>query len=102
MWSTNQYDLFNMHGARLCGAVGCRKHKRLYWIGREYFCQQHADQMICIRTMITNIKQRNDRDALNNIHSEITLRQSELALRKRSDAAHYHFLFMLENKYNEF
>lgn len=82
-WSTNKLDLYNKNGDRICDAFGCRKHTRLVFIHRGWFCRKHRKQLDEIRMRIKET---------GNFIVEINARYEELLFRKRQDYGHIHYL----------
>jgi hypothetical protein len=85
----NKYDLLNQHGAMLCHAYGCRKHKKLYPCFRGFFCQKHKDELMKIRQA-----KGNEEDT----RKEIEWRLEELRFRKILDEKHIFYLNTLQTK----
>ena len=83
------YDKYNIHGARLCECVGCRKHKRLQYIHGGFFCAKHAAELEDIRRLLVHGKVSGD------CFIEYVYRQKELDFRKQIDFGHLHYLSVL-------
>lgn len=90
MWSTSKLDRVNQHGAPLCHAFGCRKHKRLRQAFRGWFCYQHFKELEAIRAKILQCK-ANRPDP-----QEVAWREEEVRLRKWLDGGHMEFLSELK------
>lgn len=82
------FDRVNRHGARLCDAVGCRRHKRLYSCFRGCFCKRHAEQLAQIREELVQQKGHGA--------TEVAMRQMEVLYRKHTCPGHMHYLLGLE------
>lgn len=91
--STNKmhYDQYNIHGSILCNAVGCRKHKRLYYRFGGKFCQKHIDKLSDIRASLQYAKNTK------NIYLEQYYRQQEIEFRKFPEKNHMHYQVRLED-----
>ena len=101
MWSTSQYDLINIHGARLCDYVKCRKHTNLIEKFQGIFCEHHAKEIERIRENIFTLKHADDRRTLEVVRREIEWRTEEMLARKRFCAAHVRRVRILENLHEE-
>lgn len=84
---SSQYDLYNKHGAKLCDAVGCRKHKNLKSAFRGHFCKKHLNIISAIRF---------NKGLMHDNNGELTWRREEMLLRKRFDANHVYYIIALE------
>jgi hypothetical protein len=51
-WTTNKLDRYNINGARLCDAYGCRRHKCLCAVRGGLFCEKHVKELEAIRAHI--------------------------------------------------
>lgn len=90
LWSTNKLDRYNQHGAPLCHAFGCRKHKRLREAYRGLWCYKHLNELKQIREALDDCKQRRP------CPEEVAVREQELEFRKWLDANHMKFLSELK------
>ncbi|QBZ81206.1 hypothetical protein pclt_cds_613 [Pandoravirus celtis] len=79
-------ELFNRNGARMCDALGCRRHARLVQVHRGLFCQRHAAVASRIRARIA--PHRGDAD-------EAEARVAEIVFRKRLDTGHLRYAVRL-------
>ena len=86
-----QYDRYNIHGAILCNAVGCRKHKRLSNKFGGKFCQEHINELYGIRDCLKFAK------ITKNIYLERYYRQKEIEFRKFPEKNHMHYQAYLED-----
>jgi hypothetical protein len=96
------YETVNRRGARLCDAVGCRKHKNIELCFGGYFCHKHLLEMQTIRSKITHanlnilyeqVSSTNaDVCVRNLVHAkiirEIEARECEVRFRKRIEDGH--------------
>ena len=76
---SSRYSLHNMHGARLCDAVGCRKHARLVERCGGRFCCEHAEMIEGLRKEWATRGDGSEED--------IRAMEREMLLRKRFDDA---------------
>jgi len=85
-------DLHNKNGAKLCDAVGCRKHKKLISMYKGLFCAEHIDELIIIRNNIKNTY---------NTNVELKYREEELLFRKVVDKGHMQCVLNLYKNKNK-
>lgn len=83
----NKYDRVNQHGAELCHAYGCRKHKRLHPAHNGLWCAEHHREIVSLRQVITPHE---------GSKQEFEARLEELRLRKFTDEGHWKFASYLE------
>lgn len=76
-------ELFNRNGARMCDALGCRRHARVVQVYRGLFCQRHAAAASRIRARIA--PHRGDAEA----------RVAEIVFRKCLDIGHLRYAVRL-------
>ena len=86
------YAKVNQHGAELCHAYKCRKHKRLHEAHKGKWCDKHYIEIIKLREVI------NKHD---NSSEEFTARLEEIRLRKITDDVHWKFASKLEKSVNQ-
>lgn len=100
--SPPSYDIVNRRGARLCDAIGCRKHNRIIAAHGGFFCHKHVEELEVIRCRITHSNldllyeqlqaSNNDASTRNLIRAkisrEIEARESEVRFRKRIEDGH--------------
>lgn len=79
-----KFDTSNIHGARLCAAVGCRKHKRLKYVYGDFFCNKHYLIIANIRERIIHITPPTE--------DEIKARVEEQCIRKNRDERHIYYV----------
>ncbi|KAJ3038070.1 hypothetical protein HDV00_001030 [Rhizophlyctis rosea] len=77
-----RWDLTNIHGAPLCHAIGCRKHKKIQPHRKGLFCPKHQRELDEIRQYIEAAK------VLGDIATERVWRQKEIDFRKMMDEGH--------------
>lgn len=80
------YSKYNIRGAELCHAVGCRKHKRLHTVFRGRFCIKHQKIIASIRENVHSP----------DMHKQLEARYQEMLLRKWFDEAHINRILILE------
>lgn len=85
-------DLHNKNGAKLCNAVGCRKHKQLISIYKGLFCAEHIGELSIIRENIKNTY---------NTNIELKYREEELLFRKVVDKGHMQCVLNLYKNKNK-
>lgn len=90
----SKLDLVNKHGARLCDAFGCRKHKRLTVCYGGYFCKGHRQELDNIRINVNYYKLLQSKSP-GEIQSEISYRLDEQLLRKRMHLQHMEYILKL-------
>ncbi|WBR14204.1 hypothetical protein pkur_cds_29 [Pandoravirus kuranda] len=82
-------QLLNRNGARMCDALGCRRHVRLIEVHRGVFCRRHAAVAADLRARIAPHRG----DAV-----EAEARVAEIVFRKRPDHGHVHYAVRLSNQ----
>lgn len=82
-------QLLNSNGARMCDALGCRRHVRLVEAHRGVFCRRHAAVAADLRTRIAPHRG----DAI-----EAEARVAEIVFRKRPDHGHVHYAMRLSER----
>nr|UMO79138.1 hypothetical protein [Pandoravirus belohorizontensis] len=82
-------QLLNSNGARMCDALGCRRHVRLVQVHRGMFCRRHAAVAADLRARIAPHRG----DAV-----EAEARVAEIVFRKRPDHGHVHYAVRLSNQ----
>ncbi len=92
-----KFNMLNKNGDLMCAAFQCRKHARLRYVEKQWFCEHHADEIICIRNSIREVKGKRKLDPKNTalLKEEIQFRRQELWFRQHYDAGHYYFLLKL-------
>lgn len=86
----SKYDSHNIHGAVICNAFGCRKHKCLSKFAGAMWCKTHVNEIIQLRNIIG--EHRGDQ-------AESEARLTEIRLRKDFCGKHCHYAAMLEKKF---
>lgn len=82
------FDLYNKHGAPLCFAIGCRKHKKLIDAHKGVWCKVHYKEEKLIRAGIKNAKSHQE---------ELYWRMQEASFRKdTADRMHLKRMMCLE------
>lgn len=82
-------QLLNSNGARMCDALGCRRHVRLVEVHRGVFCRRHAAVAANLRARIAPHRG----DAV-----EAEARVAEIVFRKRPDHGHVHYAVRLSKE----
>ncbi|AGO81995.1 hypothetical protein pdul_cds_94 [Pandoravirus dulcis] len=82
-------QLLNSNGARMCDALGCRRHVRLVEVHRGVFCRRHAAVAADLRARIAPHRG----DAV-----EAEARVAEIVFRKRPDHGHVHYAMRLSER----
>jgi hypothetical protein len=82
----SKYELYNKNGARICDAVGCRKHARLVHTRRGWFCPRHAAELEAIRDRLEAAKAASD------VAAEVDARRDEAVMRKTVCGGHVHYM----------
>lgn len=90
-WNASYLDRYNQHGAPLCHAFGCRKHKRLTPAHNGLWCHKHKQELGTLRAQIVECKQGPATPA------EVRLREDELLFRKWIDEGHVHYINRLKH-----
>jgi hypothetical protein len=78
---------YNKNGDLMCGAIGCRKHKRLHFAYRGAFCDKHLLELSKIRKLIKSAE---------TIEDEIKYRNQEMLFRKTFDEGHVMYIRKME------
>lgn len=97
MLSTHKLDLFNINGAPLCHAFGCRKHKKLIKYRNGLFCLKHTQQLDQIRSCLSYYKSLEHKTS-EEIQGEIYFRDMELMFRKIMCPKHMRYILRLANE----
>ena len=85
------HALYNKHGAALCHALGCRKHKQLIEGYDGLFCKVHLRQLTLIRDKIQYYKELSSLDEAD-VKAEIQYRKMEQMLRKIQCQGHVDYI----------
>lgn len=85
-------DRVNKHGAPLCHAYRCRRHKRLFEGFNGLFCERHYDELLAIRMNL--IKAKQDKDLV----AENEWRQREIEFRKFAHEGHMFYKLHVERR----
>lgn len=81
----NRLELYNKNGDTICHVVGCRRHTRLKYQFRGWFCSTHLRMIQYIRSH------------LHVGENEVYWRNLEIYLRKIPDSKHIHYARMINN-----